>query len=306
MMYQKGLLLGSLQKLLGRYQEHKNDETVFYCPFCNHHKMKFVVNLRTQKWHCWVCNAKGRALFHLLKRVNASKSQISEILTLIGDLKFNIADGKQNESLALPKEFKPLWEESSELLYKHSINYLSKRGIGRVDILRYGIGYCDSGSYVNRVIIPSYDSFGKLNYFVARDIFPNSKLKYKNPSVSKDTVIFELFVNWRRSVVLCEGVFDSIAIRLNAIPLLGKFPSNSLIKKILENKVKEIYVALDRDAKIDSIKLVDKLLGYGIKVHRLDMKGNDPSDLGFKGFWELADKSREVKFSDIVRDRLYG
>jgi hypothetical protein len=36
------------------------------------------------------------------------------------------------------------------------------------------------------------------------------------------------------------------------------------------------------------------------------MKGNDPSELGFKGFWELADKSREVKFSDIVRDRLYG
>ena len=306
MMYQKGLLLGSLQKLLGRYQEHKNDETVFYYPFCNHHKMKFVVKLKTQKWHCWVCNAKGRALFHLLKRVNASKSQISEILTLIGDLKFNTADGKRIENLALPKKFKPLWEESSELLYKHSIRYLSNRGIGKVDILRYGIGYCDSGLYANRIIIPSYDYSGKLNYFVARDIFPNSKLKYKNPSVSKDTIIFELFVNWKKPIVLCDGVFDAIAIRLNAIPLLGKFPSKTLMKKILQNNVSEIYIALDSDAKIDSIKLAEKFISYGIKAYRLDLKNNDPSSLGFKRFWKLAKSFDEIKFSDIVKDRLYG
>ena len=41
--------------------------------------------------------------------------------------------------------------------------------------------------YDNRIIIPSYDSDGKLNYFVGRDI-DNSKLKYKNPPVSKDVI----------------------------------------------------------------------------------------------------------------------
>ena len=123
-MYQKGLLLNNFQRLLGNYHEYKSD-VAFHCPFCHHHKKKLNINLENQKWHCWVCNAKGRALFHLLKRVNASKSQISEILTLIGDLKFNIADGKQNESLALPKEFKPLWEESADTntVYNFSSRY---------------------------------------------------------------------------------------------------------------------------------------------------------------------------------------
>ena len=79
MMYQKGLLLGSLQKLLGRYQEHKNDETVFYCPFCNHHKKKMQVNLETQKWHCWVCNEGGHKIGILLRKLGAPKHIIKEV-----------------------------------------------------------------------------------------------------------------------------------------------------------------------------------------------------------------------------------
>ena len=63
-------------------------------------------------------------------------------------------------------------------------------------------------------------------------MFPNSKFKYKNPPMSKDTVGFELFINWNEPIVLCEGVFDAIAIRNNAIPLLGKFLSKTLLKKI--------------------------------------------------------------------------
>ena len=43
------------------------------------------------------------------------------------------------------------------------------------DILKHNIGYCDEGKYSNRIIIPSYDSDGQLNFFVGRDFY-KSKL----------------------------------------------------------------------------------------------------------------------------------
>ena len=305
-MYQKGLLLNNFQKLLGDYYEHK-DNVAFYCPFCHHHKKKLNINLENQKWHCWVCNVKGRKLIHLLRKVNASQNIIDDILKNIGEYKsYNSdKDEKTKYDISLPKCFKPLWKKHDCIIYKHVIKYLDKRNINKRDIIRYGIGYCSDGGYINRVIIPSYDKFGILNYFIARDIFPNSKFKYKNPNMTKDTVIFELFINWKMPIILCEGVFDAIAIKRNVIPLLGKFPSKTLVKKIIKNKVKEVYIALDEDAKGDSIKLSKFFMDYGIKTYRIDLKEKDPSELGFEKFWKVLNGTKEYSFSQSIKDRLY-
>ena len=141
---------------------------------------------------------------------------------------------------------------------------------------------------------------------MARDMFPNSKFKYKNPPMSKDTVGFELFINWKEPIVLCEGIFDAIAVRNNAIPLFGKFPSKTLVMRLAEKQVKKVYVALDEDAKQDAIKLSKFLMDYGIKTYLLDMKDKDPSELGFTKFWEIVQNTQQSKFSDIIRGRLNG
>ena len=168
------------------------------------------------------------------------------------------------------------------------------------------MGFCSSGGYSNRVIIPSYDEAARLNYFLARDIFPNSKFKYKNPPMSKDMIGFEMYINWNEPIVLCEGVFDAIAIRNNAIPLLGKFLSKTLLKKLAGKKPRKVYVALDTDAKKDSIKLVKFLMDSGINTYLLEMNGKDPSELGFKRFWNIIKNTKQSKFSDIIKGRLYG
>ena len=124
--------------------------------------------------------------------------------------------------------------------------------------------------------------------------------------MSKDTVCFEMFINWNEPIVLCEGVFDAIAIRRNVIPLLGKFPSKTLVTRLVEKKVKKIYVALDEDARQDAIKLSKFLMDYGIETYLLNMKDKDPSELGFTKFWELLNSTQQSTFSDIVRGRLYG
>ena len=295
-----------LEKVLGISYQMKNGENAYHCPFCNHHKKKLQVNFETQKWHCWVCNKGGHKVGILLRKINAPKNIISEVLKILGDYKGvkHEKDEKTEYNVSLPQCYKPLWKKSDDPLYKNAIHYLKQRGIGGIDILRYSIGYCSSGGYSNRIIIPSYDVDGKLNYFIARDMFPNSKFKYKNPPMSKDMIGFEMYINWNEPIVLCEGVFDAISIRNNAIPLLGKFLSKTLLKKLAEEQPKEVYVALDNDAKKDAIKLVKFLMDSGIKTYLLEMKDKDPSELGFKRFWKILKETKQSTFSDLIKKRL--
>ena len=216
-------LVTLLEKVLMKSYQMKNGEHAFHCPFCNHHKKKLQVNCETQKWHCWVCNKGGYKIGILLRKINAPQQIITDVLKLLDDY---VGTKKQQEEVtkydvSLPKCYKPLLEKTDDPLHKNAMYYLKKRGIGGKEILRYSIGYCSSNGYSNRIIVPSYDADGKLNYFIARDMFPNSSMKYKNPPMSKDTVAFELFINWNQPVILCEGVFDAITINKNAIPLLG-------------------------------------------------------------------------------------
>jgi len=301
-------LITLLEKVLMKSYQMKNGEHAFHCPFCNHHKKKLQVNCETQKWHCWVCNKGGYKIGILLRKINAPKNIISEVLKILGDYKGTRHEKEEvtKYDVSLPNCYKPLWKKSDDPLYKNAIHYLKSRGIGGMDILRYSIGYCTSNGYSNRIIIPSYDVDGKLNYFMARDMFPNSKFKYKNPPISKDTVGFELFINWNEPIVLVEGIFDAIAVRNNAIPLFGKFPSKTLVKRLVEKKVKTVYVALDEDAKKDAIKLSKFLMDYGINTYLLDMRGKDPSELGFIKFWDIVKNTKQSKFSDIIRGRLYA
>jgi len=301
-------LVKLLEKVLYPSYEMKGGEHAFHCPFCNHHKKKLQVNFETQKWHCWVCNKGGHKIGILLRKINAPKQIISEVLKILGDYKGvkHEKDEKTEYNVSLPQCYQPLWRKSDDVLYKNAIHYLKQRNIGAIDILRYSMGYCSSNGYANRIIIPSYDADGKLNYFIARDIFPNSKLKYKNPPMSKDTVCFEMFINWKEPIILCEGVFDAISIRRNVIPLLGKFPSKTLVKRLVEKQVKKIYIALDEDARQDAIKLSKFLMDYGIETYLLNMKDKDPSELGFTKFWELLNTTQQSKFSDIIKGRLYG
>ena len=279
---------------------------MYWSPFISHHKPKLQINVQTQKWHCWVSNQGGHNLFQLFKKLKASKEHFDELVELVGDRKYVKRNVKEDKKIVrLPNEFKPLWKNGSSIIKKHSIVYLSNRSIGMADIIRYGIGYCEEGVYSNRVIIPSYSSNGELNYFVGRDIYDGG-MKYKNPPVSKDVIGFDLFINWNEPIILCEGVFDAIAIRRNAIPLFGKTIPKSLMKKIYEKQVKQIYILLDSDAIMDSIKMTDSLMKNGIDVYYVNLSEEDPSDMGFKKVINLIKKTKQTSFSDLMRMKLNG
>ncbi len=131
-------------------------------------------------------------------------------------------------------------------------------------------------------------------------------MKYRNSPTPKDVVGFELFINWDEPIVLCEGVFDAIAIKRNAIPLFGKTVPKLLMKKIYENLVKSIYILLDRDAIKDSIKMIDDFMKNGIDVYFVNIKEGDPSDIGFIKTINLIKETKQTSFSDLMRMRLDG
>ena len=277
----------------------KSNEYMFWSPFISHHKPKLQINVQTQKWHCWVSNQGGHNLFQLFKKLKASKEHFDELVELVGDKKYvkRNTNKEDKKIVRLPNEFKPLWLDGNSIIRKHAIVYLKNRGITLVDVIRYGMGYCEEGLYANRIIVPSYSSDGELNYFVGRDIYEGG-MKYKNPPVSKDVIGLDLFINWNEPIVLCEGVFDAIAIRRNAIPLFGKTIPKSLMKKIYEKQVKQIYILLDSDAIMDSIKMTDSLMKNGIDVYYVNLSEEDPSDMGFKKVINLIKKTKQTSFSD--------
>ena len=288
----------------------KSNEYMFWSPFISHHKPKLQINIQTQKWHCWVSNQGGHNLFQLFKKLKASKEHFDELVDIVGDSKSLSLSSKFNKVkdkkiVRLPNEFVPLWKDGINIIKKHAMNYLQNRGINLIDIIRYGIGYCEEGLYANRIIVPSYSSDGELNYFVGRDIYEGG-MKYKNPPVSKDVIGLDLFINWNEPIVLCEGVFDAIAIRRNAIPLFGKTIPKSLMKKIYEKQVKQIYILLDSDAIMDSIKMTDSLMKNGIDVYYVNLSEEDPSDMGFKKVINLIKKTKQTSFSDLMRMKLNG
>jgi len=283
----------------------KNNEYMWWSPFVSHHKPKLQVNVQTGKWHCWVSNQGGHNLFQLFKRVGASKQDYQSLSKLLGETIFVKQDDAGQQDIRLPDEFKSLSEPHTSIIRDHAMLFLKKRGITSEDIKRYNLGYCTEGQYQNRIIIPSYDEHGKLNYFVGRDFYA-STLKYKNPPISKDIIGFDLYVNWSLPIILVEGVFDSISVKNNSIPLFGKTILPKLYQKIVEKKVKDIFIVLDSDAFDDAIQMTEKFVNEGINVNFVKLNGKDPNDLGYKSMITELNNSLPMDFKQIMEMKLYG
>jgi len=301
------LLVNIVNSVLGAGKSTARGNQAYHCPFCHHHKPKLEVNFtdgQKNPWHCWVCNKKGTNLVTLLKQANASEDKIAEVKKHVSYKDYR-DNAKVVQSIDLPKEFKPLLElTKSDIKGRQALAYLKKRGVSKADIMRYNIGYCDGGVYDYMIIIPSYSHEGSLNYFVARNYNPHSPVKYKNPPMSKDTVPFELFINWSSPLILVEGMFDALAIKRNAIPLLGKHIQRELMKKIVTSQVQKIYIALDKDAQNDAVKFCEQLMNEGKEVYLVDLEDKDPSEMGFKAITNLIQKTLPLSQYDLMAKKL--
>ena len=300
-------LLGAIENILGKSSKRARDNHAFHCPFCNHRKPKLEINMATNEegknfWECWVCQTRGQSIRSLLRQLNTPKDIAANILKFLP--KGTYTEYKGLSIIELPKEFQPLYSASTTSVVANIVRkYLYERGLNDNDFIKYGIGYATTGDYGGRVIIPSYSGSNQLNFFVART-YDGNYFKYKNPEASKDIIFFENLINWNQPIILCEGVFDAIAIRRNAIPILGKSISTSLYKKILTSKVKDIYVALDNDARDKALEIAEKFINQGKRVFLVNLLDKDPSEMGFKAFTKYIQTAQELDLSGIMMHKL--
>jgi len=154
------------------------------------------------------------------------------------------------------------------------------------------------------IIIPSYDENGGLNFFTGRSFEKDPYRKYRNPEASRDIVPFELFINWKLPLVLCEGPFDAIAIKRNAIPLLGNNIQSKLMKKIVTSTIQKIYIALDTDAMKKALKFAEDFINQGKEVYLVELQGKDPSEMGFNNFTKLIQNTTPLTEYDLMEKKL--
>jgi DNA primase len=259
-------LVELLEDVLGDHGLHypNRGQISFNCPICDDERNKhnLEVNYVSNVYKCWNCgdsegthgslgklfdkygNKKHKKLYNVLKPETVVKRE------------------KSKKALKLPEGF-TLFKDSSPLypVRRQAMNYLKSRGITDDMIEKFGIGFCDKGDHAGRIVIPSYDKKGELNYYIARSWNPMSRAKYKNPIAEKDKIIFwESLIDWNKDVYLVEGAFDGLFLD-NAIPMLGKHMSELLFETIYQKAKGDIIICLDADAWSNSVKLYHELHG---------------------------------------------
>ena len=303
-------LVALTNSVLGSGKQTARGNYAYHCPLCKHHKPKLEVNMSENSkgenpWHCWVCDKKGKKLYQLFRAIEVSPETMTELKAIVKYVGPE-TDVQVETKVTLPKEFTPLFNiQKSNIMGRHALAYIKSRGITEEDVLKYGIGYCETGRYANMVIIPSYDERGNINYFTGRSFEKEPSVKYRNPSVSRDIIPFELFINWELPLILCEGPFDAIAIKRNVIPLLGKNIQTKLMKKIVMSSVEKIYIALDRDAQKQALNFCERLMQEGKEVYLVDMQDTDPSEMGFASFTNLIQETYPLTFSGLLEKKLF-
>jgi hypothetical protein len=250
-------------------------------------KFNLEINTAKKMFRCWKCDEpRFSGSLGKLIRLYGTRADYELYKSYAGSYTEYTGDEDEIEyvRVTLPIEMIPFSQmEEGNLEHFEAYNYLvNVRKLSREIILKYRLGFCTYGKYAKRIIIPSFDKNGEVNYFVSRSYNSKEKKKYDNPKSDKNLIIFnEGYINWDSSICLVEGVFEMFSYPINSIPMLGKSLSTTLFLKLKELKP-NIIVLLDPDAKKDALKLFYDLkniyVGCEEKVKIVVLPNNDDLD----------------------------
>jgi DNA primase len=313
---QKQMAVSILKRVLGSpKKDYKNLlQYEFNCPtaFCKTDSNKFNLGYNCDKgvFRCWKCNYKG--VIHSLVSDYGTKEDAERLNLIIPKHNFSSRKVDRHDLILrdevdvvceLPEGFIPLSKKTNAYNYMRAMAYLKGRNVSEDIIEKYNIGYTEAGPRAYRIIIPSYNQNGKLNYYEARAYLPWIKPAYHKPDTPhKNDIIFNSKnINFNLPVFLVEGVFDMFPM-YNSVPLLGKDISPLLLSKLVTHNTR-VVICLDEDAIQDSIVLYNRLMSYGLDVWLVEVKGDIAEYYQKKGKEELIkllSKKRKLDFNYIM------
>lgn len=251
-----------------KYKITRQDEIRFNCPFCQTFgktpdtKYHLYVSLSKGLFHCFRCESSG----HVDKLPQEYKNVIN---ALRSELQVSEVRPVYSEPTLPPDLFTELPRDRVGD-YMIVDKYLAKRLNVRPEELHHYISpdiysaVLDSSNEL-WVMIKSMDWMYQQDYFILRKL---SSKKYYNPPNTEKPLFKINFMNIVRGgrLFIVEGVFDALAItkafdEVAAVALLGKSLSSAQMEELISfaDLINEIYVCLDGDAKVEAIKLAQKI-----------------------------------------------
>jgi len=319
--------LNFIKKVVTNYKNSKdNPEIAIWCPFCknnNKQKLKMIVNVDKQLFHCFVCNTKGKSIPFLIKNINENyynesknffvdnsvhmNNEWSDLLNLIYD--------KQIEEVEVPVEIPEgfllcaLNKNSIDPDVRDVINYALNRGCTEHKMWLLRLGVSTHPKFRRSLIIPSLDENGEINFYTCRriDASTNDMSKYINCHASRVKIIFnDININWKKPLTIVEGPLDLLKTNDNATCLLGSsLPRDSaLFRKIVKNQT-PVILALDHDAYNKSLKIADDLMKYNIDVSIIDTSSEkDVGDMSLETFQQLYKESCKLDENVLLLNKI--
>lgn len=294
------------------------------CPICKLHKgygynkKKFAIETQTHINHCWSCGYKSRSLRHILKKYHPNflsiyKEQFCNSTILEDELSRKAAGIKERKFVTLPEDFMLLAiqpKDSTEPCVELSRRYLEGRGIKDESLYwywKFGV----SKSLVElhkRILVPSFDYRGNINYYSARTIDDDIRPKYFNPESDRENVVFnELNISWDEELTIVEGVFDLIKCNDNATCILGSDLTSDykLFQKILNYRT-PIVLSLDPDAKSKTLKLAKRFYEFGIQVRIIEYPKDieDVGSISRNQFMDLLGNAKMFNVDYILKAKI--
>ena len=273
------------------------------CPVCGDSRYRLYINLNKGLVHCHNCKFSG-SIVHLIQWVEGTSytkammkfstikgnlsmpdkvdESIEHQLFLSGDLR----KGLTKRAIPLPDEYRKI-SGSNNLVAVRARKYLKKRMITSSMIKQHDIGFCASGEYANRIILPIKEE-GELRFWVARAIGNTARLKEKSPSneeyqISKSEVIFNIdrAASQYHAAVISEGIFDALAWGGIGVSLLGKELYDEQMNILLDYREllsDGLYIAIDWDARQQATEMAERLSSYfDVKIVNIPKKYDDPN-----------------------------
>lgn len=280
------------------------------CPYCGKAgKSKMCIIIESGVYHCWVCEAKGRGLAKLISKVNPGKvKEYVQNYSASERHRLKEEEGLEEPDISLPDDFKLIMQgNKKDPDWREVTKYAISRGFNKKTLWEFKVGYSRSYEWKRRLMLPSFDADGKLNYLTGRSIDPDNTFRYKNLSKSRNSVIFnEMDIDWKKPLFLSEGPLDLVKVKINKTCLLGSTlsPESLLFEKIVSNST-PIIMILDDDAKKKAVKIADSLVQYDIPLRiNFCSQEADLNELSEESIKNLINTSKAYDYSFKLKLKL--
>ena len=314
-MYAIGEKLDFFKSVFGSITVSRDGKNVAVrCPICDpidKSKQKLVIRTIDDIAHCWVCGWKSRSIVPLLRKYFPSHlkeyidkfSKKDEYVDVSNDQQICLED----LPVTLPTNFRLLATSTKDdLEARIARNYVISRGLTEEDMWYYKLGVSSESELTRRVVVISFDSIGKLNYYSARSL-NGSKPKYVNSKTQRLNIIFnEIYIDWNKPLVLCEGPFDMFKCGQNVTCLLGSELNEEykLFDQIVIHNT-PVILSLDADMKSKSRRFAKKLSEYDIDVSMIDIGSfHDPGQMSKQEFSNCLTNVKKCSWNNMFNDRL--